>query len=205
MSSKEIAELTGKRHDHITRDIKHMFSELKKSHSPFLGDELSERGKIYCVFYLPKEETLILISGYNIKMRAKIIKRWIELEEKENVMSLPQSFSEALQLAADQAKQLEEQKPQVEFAEAIEGSTDKILLGQFAKASGLIGQNKLFSLLRQKGIFFKKSGVNFPYQAYVNNKNFEVVERIANNKIRFTTYITGKGQLWLTKKIKEWV
>lgn len=38
MSSKEIAELTGKRHDHVLRDIDKMFSDLEISNSPFLGN-----------------------------------------------------------------------------------------------------------------------------------------------------------------------
>jgi hypothetical protein len=54
-------------------------------------------------FNLPKRETLILVSGYNVQMRAKIIDRWQELEAQQVPTAdprIPKSFSEALLLAA---------------------------------------------------------------------------------------------------------
>jgi len=83
MSSVEIAELTGKRHDHVMRDIKNMLECLNPDslNAPqFWGTYKTEQGNIYDCFNLPKRETLILISGYDVVTRAKIIDRWQELE-----------------------------------------------------------------------------------------------------------------------------
>lgn len=80
MSSRDIAELTGKRHDHVMADIRKMLSDLNLHAPEFSGvykdQQLIERP----CFNLPKRETLILVSGYSVAMRAKIIDRWQELE-----------------------------------------------------------------------------------------------------------------------------
>lgn len=83
MSSREIAKLTGKRHDNVMSDIRIMFESLNIQSPEFLGDYKDSKGRTYSQFNLPKRETLILVSGYNVALRAKIIDRWIELEEKE--------------------------------------------------------------------------------------------------------------------------
>ena len=83
MSSREIAELTGKQHAHVMRDIRTMLVDLYGADgvSKF-GDTQTnpQNGQSYPIFNLPKRETLILVSGYNVGMRAKIIDRWQELE-----------------------------------------------------------------------------------------------------------------------------
>lgn len=61
MSSREIAELTGKDHDNVRHDIKNMADQL----SPSFGEktESSTGGRPAKVFMLPKRETLILVFG----------------------------------------------------------------------------------------------------------------------------------------------
>lgn len=83
MSSLEIAELTGKRHDHVMRDIRLMLAELHGEGGVLsFGDTQTnpQNGQTYPIFNLPKRETLILVSGYNVQVRARIIDRWQELE-----------------------------------------------------------------------------------------------------------------------------
>lgn len=93
MSSKEIAELTGKQHAHVLRDIRVMLDTLYPD-----MDRIESKGIIVSTRHdngqtesisLPKRETLILVSGYNIQMRAKIIDRWQELEDAPTSTQLP--------------------------------------------------------------------------------------------------------------------
>lgn len=80
MSSLEIAGLTGKRHDHVVRDVKKMFSDLGDTFPQKWGKVPSGNGRPLEVINLPKRETLILVSGYSTELRARIIDRWMELE-----------------------------------------------------------------------------------------------------------------------------
>lgn len=121
MSSREIAELTGKKHPHIMRDIRVILEQLYgiKKDDPNLVHNKNQTVKLkkgvlstfdhrgyMTEISLDRRHTEILITGYDIKRRAAVIDRWFELESK-NVASqpqVPQSFSEALMLAAKLAK-----------------------------------------------------------------------------------------------------
>lgn len=88
MSSREIAELTGKRHDNVMRDIRNMMSDLGvlKSEDTYRHQS---NGQEYSMFNLNKEETLCLVAGYHAKLRMAIIKRWSELEDAVKQPALP--------------------------------------------------------------------------------------------------------------------
>lgn len=128
MSSLEIAELTGKHHDNVMSDIEKMLKDLEIHAPDFTGTYKTARGNEYKCYNLPKRETLVLVSGYNVTMRARIIDRWQELEQKESIQfKMPKTLSEALLLAGQQAalaeerqRLLEQQKPKGEFAETVE-------------------------------------------------------------------------------------
>lgn len=107
MSSREIAELIGKRHDHLMVDIQKMLIDLELDAPSFSGSYKTEQGNTYPLFNLPKRETIILVSGYNVTMRAKIIDRWQELES-QSVAMIPQTYKEAL-LALVHAEEVKEQ------------------------------------------------------------------------------------------------
>lgn len=101
---------------------------------------------------------------------------------------------------ADQQKQLEEQKPKVEFADKISTIENAVSIGDYAKVIGW-GQNKLFSQLRDLKIL---NDSNIPYQKFIDAGYFKVIEWILEkkNQAKFKTLITGKGQLYLSERIK---
>ena len=63
-----------------------------------------------------------------------------------------------------------------------------------------IGQNKLMRFLRDEKILMKN---NIPYQKYMNMGLFEVCHVRKNGKIRTTTYVTKKGEVYISKKVNE--
>ena len=83
MSSREIAELTGKQHKHVLYDIRAVLKELEIDSAVFSAEYKDTTGRMLPAFGLPKRETMILVSGYSITMRAKIIDRWQELESQQ--------------------------------------------------------------------------------------------------------------------------
>jgi phage regulator Rha-like protein len=115
MSSREIAELTGKRHDHVMTDIRNLLNELNLIIPVFSGVYKAENNQEYACFNLPKRETLILVSGYSVTLRSKIIDRWQELEAQQ-APQVPKTMAQALRLAADQAETIEQQAQQLQLA-----------------------------------------------------------------------------------------
>ena len=104
--------------------------------------------------------------------------------------------------------QIEQQKPLVEFAHKVSATTNVIDMGKMAKLLKdehiNIGRNRLFQWLRQKEILMSN---NIPYQRYINAGYFEVKESTYEtpfgSKTQQTTYVTGKGQIYITEKIRR--
>ncbi len=115
MTSVEIAEVTGKRHDNVVRDIQNILKQgvdALNFEETFYTDKANRQQRCYS---LTKKGCLILASGYDALLREKIINRWEELETKEaSLVKVPTTFAEALRLAADQAEKLEAQEKMLE-------------------------------------------------------------------------------------------
>ena len=95
MSSTEIAELTGKKKKHIHQDIKdQLFIGLYGlkdgqdfDHQQIQGITIVIDNRYYwSEVLLDKYHTDILISGYEVKYRAAIVKRWHELEQRNHIV-----------------------------------------------------------------------------------------------------------------------
>ena len=190
MSSLQIAEITGKRHDAILRDIRHLITQGVNAHNFVEVEYTDKKGEKRPCFELTKKGCLILASGYDAKLRERIIDRWEELEseKQKECFQIPKSFSEALQLAADQARQIEEQQkaieqkdarisklqPKADFADIAFKAEGKVDIGQAAKILGLpFGRNTLFKKLKEKGILFNR---NEPKQRYIDAGYFELTQ-----------------------------
>ena len=98
----------------------------------------------------------------------------------------------------------EADKPKVIFADAVSASHTSILVGDLAKLlrqNGVeIGQNRLFSFLREKGYLCSQGErYNLPTQRSMDRGWFQVKETTINQpngsvRITRTVKVTGKGQ-----------
>ncbi len=103
---------------------------------------------------------------------------------------------------------IEEDKPKVVFAESVIGSSNSILVRQFAKDlcdSGFeTGEKRLYEWFRANKYLNVK---NEPYQNYVSMGLFEIITRTIGSGMETftskTTKITGKGAVYFAEKIKS--
>ena len=190
MSSMQIAELTGKQHAHIMRDIRNILEQgVSESNFGLSSYEQQQPNggikKLPC-YNLTKKGCLILASGYDAKLRERIIDRWEQLEIESRQRNLPsyqltdpiqraQKWIEEEQQRAQLALEVKakdqiiaQQQPKVLFADCITSSTSNILIANLAKLltqNGItIGQNRLFDWLTTNGYLIRK-------QRWSNSKN----------------------------------
>lgn len=181
MTSLEIAELTGKRHDHVLRDIRSMLSELYGADRLPSFEETVERpnpsggASIKSpAFRLPRREVEILVTGYSITLRAKVIDR---LRELESEVARPRELSrlELIQMALA----AEQEKIRIE-AERDHAIATKAQIGSKREASAMATASAAVrEVNRLKGELGKNSkhatviaveratGKRFPKNAYV--------------------------------------
>lgn len=137
---------------------------------------------------------------------------------------IPQSFSEALMLAAKQAKQIEAQQKQLEakdeqirqdaprvlFSKAVETAKRSCLVSELAKIlrqNGVdMGQNRLFDWMRKNGYLCSKGQYyNQPTQKAMELGLFELKQTAINKPdgsvlVSTTTKVTGAGQVYFVNK-----
>lgn len=121
MTSLQIAEITGKRHADVMKSIRKMEPAWEKvAEGKFsLGSYKDENNQDRPCYSLNKEECLYIATKFNDEARAKLIKRWKELEEQSKP-SVPQNYLEALKslVKSEEEKQqlaLENRKQQQEI------------------------------------------------------------------------------------------
>jgi anti-repressor protein len=132
----------------------------------------------------------------------------------DTIIQLANQLKEERKAKQQLQAKIEQDKPKVLFAEALETSGNSILIGELAKLlkqNGVdIGQNRLFERLRQEGYLMRTRDDrwNDPTQRSMEMGLFEVKVRTINNpdgsvRTTKTTKVTGKGQIYFINKFKN--
>ncbi|HBO8851187.1 Rha family transcriptional regulator [Pseudomonas aeruginosa] len=177
MTSREIAELTGKQHKHVIRDIREMLDALEKD-GPVLGhvrEDKDSRGYTEN-FHLDRELTETLVTGYSIPLRHKVIRRLHELEEQVAQPAIPQTLPEALRLAADLAEECQQLAAERDHAIATKAQIGSRREAQaMAVASSAVSQVRRLEDELGRGTRFATvtaveiaTGTKYPFNAYVH-------------------------------------
>lgn len=154
MSSREIAELCDKRHDHVCRDIDVLNQSYEQMSLPKVGEGCythpNTGSQKHRQFLLSKEQTIDLITGYRADIRIRINRRWAELEQQvaQPVVALPQDYLSALKALVMSEEEKEQANAQIQLLQpkaaaldAISHSKGSTGIRETAKAVGM-GQNE---------------------------------------------------------------
>ena len=216
MSSLEIAELTRKRHDNVMVDIVKMFKDLGDEGGLLRSQDTythPQNGQKYKCYNLPKRETLILVSGYSVAMRARIIDRWQELEEanKNKGIFMP-NFSDPVEAAIAWANEkrlsqmleqkIEEQKPKVEYVEKYVERNNTKNITATAKEIGISGR-KLGEWLRKKDYAFKRTDKLVWKQQFIDEGYGVMKQTVKNEFDTSQALFTAAGDLFIKTKYAE--
>ncbi|ADO83748.1 phage antirepressor KilAC domain-containing protein [Ilyobacter polytropus] len=218
VSSRVVAEELGKEHKNVCRDLEGVLKSVHTHEKLIIPSSYihPQNKQEYREFLLTKDGfTLYMfnIQGYN-DFKLNYINKFNEMERAlQETQRVPQTFREALLLAAEQQERLEEQeqkilemKPKEEFYNEIIESKDTIDIGTVAKVINKgIGRNKLFKILRDRKVLQNN---NQPYQEYIDRGYFRCVESRftkpnGTTSINIKTVVFQKGVDYINKLVCE--
>ena len=210
---KEITDLVGVRHDKSMAKVEELAIEEGFGTLSKIDIVYNDKGQTIPTYRFTKKQAIAVGARLNNTMLMKVINRLEELEKAKPQFQIPQTYSEALMLAAKQAEQIEQQtalieaqKPKVEFYEAVTGSSDTIDIASVAKVLNIkgFGRNNLFEFLRDKNILMQN---NMPFQNYVDRGYFRVIESRytkpdGSSHINLKTVVYQKGLDYIRKLLE---
>lgn len=157
---------------------------------------------------------------YSLILRSKLpeakkFKNWVCKEVLPSIRksgsyqsqsAIPQSFAEALRLAADMADKLEAAKPKIAFADSVNEAINSVSFRDFAKSVGT-GQNKLYELLRTEGYLMSsfKDRINpirsMSIRAYSSCKRMFARIRLVSSKFGSRHLLHQRASFTFTRNI----
>lgn len=214
MSSREIAELTGKDHGNVMRDIRVMRADIEQASdlNPvcLLTNYVGANGQNYPQYQLDRDTCLTLILGYDAAARMRVVKRWQELEA-QLTPAIPQTMAQALRLAAEQAEQMEQQQAALALAAPKVEFVDRYVLADGAKGFRevakllKVNEAEFSQYLQDYKVMYRLAGRMTPFQNHIDAGRFVVRTGVAaHNSHAFTAAkFTPKGIQWIAGELAK--
>lgn len=221
MTSIQIAEVIGKRHADIMRDIR---DEIEKLEAGGISNErkfalveyVDAKGEKRPCYQLSKEGVLQLAARYDAVVRAKLIdlalkqERQLPSNYKEALLALVASEEEKEQLQLEnkvQSQIISELKPKADYTDIILKNKGLVTITQIAKDYGMSAQ-EMNELLHSLKIQFKQSNQWLLYRehqcnGYTHSQTVDIVHRDGRPDIKMNTKWTQKGRLFIYNTLKE--
>lgn len=204
MTSKEIAEITGKRHCDVMEAIRVMeIAWVKIGRRKFpLTSYVDQWNREQPMYKLNKTECLYIATKFNDEARAKLVIRWEELETKErqNVPALPQTYLEALKalVLSEEQKQVlalenESMKPKADYFDTLVERGSNLNLRDTAKIIG-VSERFFIEYLLLNGYLYRDAKRKLkPIAKYVG-KYFVLKEWVRGENTGSQTLVTVEGK-----------
>lgn len=226
--SIKVAQVFGKQHKNIMQSIRNILGSAENSaHQWFCESTYYDaQNKPRPMFLMNRDGFSLLAMGLTgakaMQFKVRFIEQFNAMERivqevKQATPAIPQTFAEALRLAASQAEQIEQQQKQIEaerprvlFSQAVETAKQSVLIGELAKIicqNGVpTGEKRLFTWMRENGYLCQYGErYNQPTQKAMEMGLFEMKKTTiqkANGEtmVSTTTKVTGKGQVYFVNK-----
>jgi len=203
MSSIELLDLINESRRELGQpDIRHnkliekIVDELEGEHyTKKVVQNLNKTESTIC--HLTIEQCTLVGMRESKAVRRQVLAKLKQMESGEQ-FKIPQTLPEALQLAADLAKEIEEAKPKLEVYEALADRKGDVSTTIIAKQLGLTAI-KLNKILRDEGVKWQKA--DLPKAGYQDW--FNVVSDVKNGHEFTQCLVTPLGQIEIAKLIKE--
>jgi len=219
MTSEEISELVGSRHNNVKVSIERLLDRGVIQHAAMqqVKNTLGQTVEQY-VFSGPqgKRDSIIVVAQLSPEFTARLVDRWQELEAE--VAKPVANLSDAASLRGlllgytEQVLQLEhkitEDKPKVEFYDNVAVAVGTQTVQDVAKEFGM-GSTKFYKLLRDEKILMGHPNQNVPYQKHMDAKHFEVVvgewkvQETGEVKLKPRSFVTAKGLIYLERRLNK--
>lgn len=172
-SSRQIAESFGKEHKHVLTAIRQILVAENSATKFFHETAFEYRGQKFPEYLMNRDGFSLLVMGFTgkaaLEWKLKYIQAFNEMEKKlvqRLQLSRSELMAQALIAAHDELehkdRQIAELTPKGIFADAVSASKKSILVGELAKLlcqNGVqIGQNRLFSWMRERGYLRRRVG-----------------------------------------------
>jgi len=198
MSSREMANLCDKQHDNTLRLIRSLIERgLLKNTIPhnYIHEQ---NGQQYIEFLSDQRDSLVIVARLSPEFTAAVIDRWQALEANANSPVIPQSFADALQLAADQARQLELAKPKVLHYDNVVERTGLLNATQVAQKVRLsaVAMNKV---LEELGVYNKTVKRSRVFQQWFIDKGLGEVKQTDQGFSQ--ALFTKRGEAWIIERL----
>lgn len=219
-----VAQVFGKEHSKVCRDIENLSCSENFNTANFgVISYIDPRGREQKAYEMTKDGFSFLVMGYTgekagqfkEKFITEFNKRELLLKDEDYILLRSQEILnnrvKMIESKLENAtRQLEEQKPKVLFATAVETSQKSCLIGELAKIlrqnSIDIGEKRLFFWLRQNGYLCAHGErYNQPTQRAMELGLFELKKTTITKPsgdilVSTTTKVTGKGQIYFVGK-----
>jgi len=206
MSSQEIADLVGSRHDNVRKTIERLV-DREVIQQPALQEVKNHLGQGVATYMVCKRDSFVVVAQLSPEFTAALVDRWQELESKGRVIATLPDFSNPAAAARAWAEQFELQQaasqalaiaaPKVDFVDRYVESTG---LKGFRQTAKLLGANeaRFREFLLDKRIMYRMGGEWQAYQNHVDAGRFDVKTGTSDSGHAFNqAKFTPKGVTWV--------